>query len=184
MEHRTGGRVLVVLSLALLAASCATPPPEPVSMRDPTVNFAAFKTYGWSPAAATSDQPVGLLDKNIRVAISAEMQRRGYVESAEKPDLRIACETASAQKVKNNPVRIGVGVGSWGGNVGGSVNVGSPSVKSYQEGSLVIHAVDAARNTEVWQGSIAGQMNKGSVEQAAINQAVARAMKDFPARTP
>jgi len=182
MEHRTGGRVLVVLSLALLVAGCATPPPEPVSMRDPAVNFAAFKTYGWSPAAATSDQPLRLLDQNIRAAISAELQRRGYVESAEQPNLRIAYETASAQKVKSNPVRIGVGIGSWGGNAGGSVSMGSPSVQSYQEGSLVIHAVDAARNTEVWQGSVAGQMNKGSVEPAAINQAVARAMKDFPVR--
>jgi hypothetical protein len=73
-------------------------------------------------------------------------------------------------------------MGSWGGNVGGSVGVGSPSVKNYQEGSLVIHAIDATRNAEVWQGSVSGELGKGSVAQAAITQAVARAMKDFPAR--
>jgi hypothetical protein len=66
--------------------------------------------------------------------------------------------------------------------MGGSVNVGSPSVKNYKEGSLVIHAIDAARNAEVWQGSVSGQMTNGSLEPAAINQAVAKAMKDFPAR--
>ena len=82
-------------------------------------------------------------------------------------------------------MRIGVGIGSWGGNVGGSVNVGQPErAQSYQEGSLVIHAIDAARNAEVWQGSVAGRMGKGSVETAAINQAVATAMRDFPVRTP
>ena len=182
MEHRTGGRVLVVLSLALLVAGCATPPAEPVSMRDPTVNFAAFKTYGWSPAAATSDQPLRLLDQNIRAAISAELQRRGYVESAEQPNLRIAYETASAQKVESNPVRVGIGIGSWGGNVGGSVNVGSPSVRNYKEGSLVIHAVDPARNAEVWQGQVSGKLSKGSTEASAIHAAVGKAMKDFPAR--
>jgi hypothetical protein len=151
-------------------------------MRDPAVNFAAFKTYGWSPAAATSEQPQGLFDRNIRTAISAELQRRGYVESTDRPDLRITYETASAQKVKNNPVRIGVGIGSWGGNAGGSVSMGSPSVQSYEEGSLVIHAIDATRNAEVWQGSVAGQMKKGSVSATAINQAVTKAMKDFPPR--
>ena len=48
----------------------------------------------------------------------------------------------------------------------------------------MIHALEAARNADVWQGSVAGQVNKGSLEPAAINQAVAKAMKDFPARAP
>ena len=134
MEHRNGRRLFVITALAWLAAGCATPPTEPVSMRDPAVNFGAFKTYSWNAGAPTSDQPLRLLDQNIRAAISAEMQRRGYVESADHADLLIAYETASAQKVKSNPVRIGVGIGGWGSNVGGSVNGGSPSVRNYQEG--------------------------------------------------
>jgi glucose dehydrogenase len=150
-------------------------------MRDPAANFAAFKTYGWI-ATATPDRPLGLNDQAIRSAISSELQRRGYVESADQPDLRIAFETASTQKVENNPVRIGLGIGSWGSNVGGSVNVGSPSVRSYQEGTLVIRAVDAARNAEVWQGSVSSKLGTGGADSASLSQAVARAMKDFPAR--
>jgi len=180
---RTAHRPAAALAvLALLAAGCATPPPEPVSIRDPAVNFANFQTFGWAAAPGATDAPVKLLDQNIRASIAAELTRRGYVAAAENPDLRLAYETASANKVKNNPVRIGIGVGSWGGNVGGSVNVGSPSVKNYQEGSLVIHAIDAARNAEVWQGSVSGQLGKGSLEPAAVSQAVGKAMKDFPAR--
>jgi hypothetical protein len=171
-----------LLVLSLFAAGCATPPPETASMRDPAVNFANFKTFGWAAGASATDQPVQLLDQNIRAAITTELNRRGYVVATGSPDLRIAYETATASKIKNNPVRIGVGMGSWGGNVGGSVGVGSPSVKNYQEGSLVIHAIDATRNAEVWQGSVSGELGKGSVAQAAITQAVARAMKDFPAR--
>jgi hypothetical protein len=180
---RRAHRPAVALAvLALLAAGCTTPPAEPVSMRDPAVSFASFRTFGWTPAPAATDAPVKLLDQNIRASITAELTRRGYVAAAENPDLRIAYETASANKVKNNPVRIGIGMGSWGGNVGGSVNVGSPSVKNYQEGSLVIHAIDAARNAEVWQGSVSGQLGTGSLEPAAISQAVGKAMKEFPAR--
>jgi hypothetical protein len=182
MTRRRLAAVAAIVALAALAAACATPQPEPVSMRDPSVSFAAFKTFGWVAGGTPTDQPVMLLDQNIRSAITAELNRRGYVAAQEKPDLLIAYETASAQKVENNPVRIGVGIGSWGGNVGGSVNVGSPSVRNYKEGSLVIHAVDAARNAEVWQGQVSGKLTKGSTEPAAIRQAVGQAMKDFPAR--
>jgi hypothetical protein len=181
MRHATRRHAFLVLTLALLAAGCASAPTAPVSMRDPAANFADFKTYGWA-TAPTADQPLGLHDQTIRAAIATELQRRGYVESADRPDLRIAFQTASTQKIENNPVRIGLGMGSWGGNVGGSVNVGSSSVRSYQEGTLVIHAVDAARNAEVWQGSVSSKLGKGGAEPASLSQAVARAMKDFPAR--
>jgi hypothetical protein len=154
-------------------------------MRDSTADFASYRSYGWTPAGGIgdADSPLLLLDKNIREAIAAEMTRRGYLEDQASPDLRISYETASAEKVENNPVRVGVGVGSWGGNIGGSVNVGSPSVRNYREGTLVIHVIDAGRNAEVWQGSISGRMTKGSTEPAAIATAVSTAMRDFPART-
>jgi hypothetical protein len=154
-------------------------------MRDSTADFASYRSYGWTPAGGIgdADRPLLLLDKNIRTAIAAEMTRRGYVEDQASPDLRISYETASADKVENNPVRVGIGVGSWGGNVGGSVNVGSPSLRNYREGTLVIHVIDAGRNAEVWQGSISGRLTKGSTEPAAITTAVSTAMRDFPART-
>jgi hypothetical protein len=79
-------------------------------------------------------------------------------------------------------VRVGIGVGSWGGNMGGSVSMGSPSVRNFTEGTLVVHAIDTSRNVEVWQGRVSGKMTKGSVEPAAIHQAVALAMADFPVR--
>jgi len=173
-----------LLLAALLLGSCASAPPQSESMRDPGANWASYSTYGWSPspALAGTDQPLLILDQSIRRAIAAEMQRRGYTESAHDPDLRIAYETTSAEKVESNPVRVGVGVGSWGGNVGGSVAVGSPSVRNYREGTLVIHAIDVARNAEVWQGRMSSRISKGSVEAAAVTSAVAAAMRDFPIR--
>ena len=178
-------RLVAVLAAALIAG-CASPPPKPETMRDPSVNFASFETFGWIAGGTNeaTDAPVRLLDTHIRAAITGVMQRKGYVEApaGTTPDLRIAYETASADRIENNPVRIGVGVGSWGGNMGGSVSMGSPSIRNYTEGTLVVHAIDTARNTEVWQGRVAGKVTKGSLEPAAINQAVAQAMADFPVR--
>jgi hypothetical protein len=179
-----------ILGLGLLAsalvAGCASPPPQPETMRDPTANFAAYRTFGWTAGGTTeaNEAPVRLLDANLRAAISDVMKRKGYVEAptGTAPDLRLAFETASAEKIENNPVRVGVGMGSWGGNFGGSVSMGSPSIRNYQEGTLVIHAIDNARNAEVWQGRVSGKVTRGSLEPAAINQAVAQAMADFPVR--
>ena len=185
MNARRRGNVAGVLVLGLaLAAGCASSPPEPESMRDPGADFASYRTFGWAPRSGVSDAdaPLQLLDQNIRAALAAEMKRRGYVEDEADPDLRMAYETASADKVESNPVRVGIGVGSWGGGFGGSVGVGSPSVRNYREGTLVIHAVDAERNAEVWQGRVSSRLTKGSLEPAAITSAVATAMQDFPAR--
>jgi len=185
---RTAARLAAGVTTLLLLGSCATtPPPEPDSMRDPQTNFSAYHTFGWtaptsSPDAA--DEPLKLLDANLRDSIATEMKRRGYTEApaGTTPDLRMTYETTSADKLANNPVRVGIGVGSWGGNVGGSVNVGSPSVRQYKEGTLVVHAIDTARNAEVWQGRVSAKVTKGSLEPPAVAQAVATAMKDFPAR--
>ena len=168
-----------------LLAGCATQPPQPQSMRDPAADFTAFRTFGWAPmpAPAGTDAPLTILDRNIRESIAAEMKRRGYTESQDNPDLKIAYETAKAEKLENNPVRVGVGVGGWGGNVGGSVGVSSPSVRNFTEGTLVIHAIDAAKNVEVWQGSISGKLTRGSADASAVRYAVSTAMRDFPART-
>jgi Domain of unknown function (DUF4136) len=174
------GLSALLLAVGLVTAGCASPPPKPETMRDPSVNFANFKTFGWTASGTTeaTEAPVLLLDTNIRNAITAVMQRKGYVlaPAGTTPDLRIAYETASADKIENNPVRVGIGMGSWGGNVGGS------SIRNYTEGTLVIHAIDSARNAEVWQGRVSGKVTKGSLEPAAINQAVATAMADFPVR--
>ena len=177
---------LVGASAAMGGCASSSSTSQPESMRDPQADFSAYRTYGWTaaPTAEGGDEPLKLLDSNIRAAIAAELQKRGYVEAlaGATPDLRIAYETASADKLENNPVRVGIGVGSWGGNVGGSVNVGSPSVRNYKEGTLVVHAIDSARNAEVWQGRVSKKITRGSVEPAAIAAAVAVAMQDFPAR--
>jgi hypothetical protein len=172
--------------LGLGLVGCATPPAEPESVRDPQADFAKYRTFGWPAASAvdTADQPLMLLDRNIRAAITTELTRRGYTEApaGTTPDLRIAYDTASAQKIENNPVRVGVGVGSWGGNVGGSINVGSPSIRNYREGTLVVHAIDTARNAEVWQGRVSDRITQGSLDATAIGGAVAIALRDFPVR--
>jgi hypothetical protein len=182
---RLGGVAAKCLLPALaVLAGCATSTPQPRSRRSPDADFSAYRTFALpeTPGIGDNDRPLQLLDRDIRAAIAGQMRLKGYVESSDQPDLMMSYETANANRVANNPVRVGIGVGSWGGNFGGSINVGSPSVRNYKEGTLVIHAVDTARNAEVWVGTLSERLNSGSLESTAVASAVAEVMKDFPAR--
>ncbi|HZF14748.1 MAG TPA: DUF4136 domain-containing protein [Steroidobacteraceae bacterium] len=180
---------IAVISLALGAATliggCVSPAPQPASMRDPQADFHAYKTFGWDAAASgnASGQPLSILDSNIRAAIANDLKGKGYEEAAAgtAPDLIVSFGTARAEKVKNSPVRIGVGMGSWGGSSGGSVGVSSSGVKNVNEGTLVVHAIDRARNAEVWTGHVSRDLGHGNVEPALVQNAVAELLRAFPA---
>jgi hypothetical protein len=176
----------LALILMTLLVGCTTPqPPDHQSQIAPDADFSAYSTFSWQPLPAGNvDEPMRLLDTNIRTAIRAEMTRRGYTEVDADPQLRVAWETAADERIKSNPFMIGIGLGSFGSNMGGSVNVGSPSVQSYREGRLIIHVVDAAANRELWFGSIAGSIEKSRLDADAVARAVALAMQDLPARVP
>lgn len=184
MKTHSYAGTLVALA-AIVAAGCASTPEKPRSMLDPQANFGAYRTFAVLTGNAGSDKPTSIVDGYIRNAIATEMKRKGYEEAAAAatPDLRIEYEAAKAETLKNNPVRIGIGVGSYGASGGGSVGVGSPSVKNVTEGSLVIHVIDSARNAEAWRSGVSREIGKGGVQQATVNVAVAEAMSDLPART-
>ncbi len=175
------------LGAGMMIIGCASAPAKPETMRDAQADFSAYETFGWHAAAPTdkSGATASIVDGYIRTAIANELKSKGYVEAAagSTADLTVEYEAASAEKLKNNPFRIGVGVGGYGSNVGGSVGVGSPGVKEIKEGSLVVHVIDPARKSEVWRGSIARELGKGGVKPEAVQSAVAELLRDFPARS-
>lgn len=173
---------LTTLFFVALLAGCATAP-QHESQTAPNVDLARYQTFKVEgPSGVSADQPLRLLDVNIRKAITDEMTRRGYVETADKPQLLVTYDNSTSDKVKSNPFRIGIGLGSFGGHIGGGVNVGSPSVQNYKEGKLVIHVLDAAENRELWFGSLSGKVDRSSLDAAAVARVVAQAMEGFPAR--
>ncbi len=182
----TRPQCFISLGLMALSGGCASTPPQSETMRDPQADFSTYKTFALmsDTSANGSGQPVSVIENYIRTAISNEMKGKGYTEAAADttPDLRVDYEMASAEKLKNNPFRIGIGVGSYGGNAGGSVGASSPSVKSVKEGTLVVHAIDPARNAEVWRGRASRELGKESMEPAQVQGVVNELMRDLPAR--
>jgi hypothetical protein len=178
----------VVLGVATLTTGCASQAPQPTSMRDPQANFSTYKTFAFDAKGRTdpagAQQPLSILDQNIRAAITSEMTARAYSEApaGTTADLLVAYETAKAETIKNNPFRVGIGVGSWGGNVGGGVSTSTPGAKQVTEGTLVIHAIDQAREAAVWEGRVTRELSKAGADPAVVQGAVAEVFKDFPPR--
>jgi hypothetical protein len=182
------------LAIALLAAlglsGCASGGSKTESTTAPGADFAGYQTFALQPAgagAASAEVPVSILDATVHDAIRAELLGKGYREVGTNGDLQIQYETAESLRevVKESPFRVGVGMGSWGGNVGGGVGasapVGSPSVATSPETRITIRAVDRAANREVWVGTATGGFGQ-SAGAGAVEKAVAGAMKDFPKR--
>jgi hypothetical protein len=184
--NRSAVRFISCVAALLVLGACSTlQPPRSESESDPSVNIAAYRSYAWqAPSPANAEAPLTLADTHIRTAIAAELGRRGYVQVADNPDFRVGYETVAYEKVKSNPFRIGIGMGSWGGNTGGSVGVGTSGVDSYEEGRLVIHVYDAKSNKEVWIGTTTGRLPDNGPNQKSIEKAVALTIQQFPTRTP
>lgn len=179
-------RTTSLLAVVALLAACSTfQPPRSDSQSDPNANIPAYRTFGWqAPAGGDADAPLRLVDVHLRTAIKNELVRRGYAEDQDNPDFRVGYETVEYEKVKSNPVRIGIGVGSWGGNVGGSVGVGTSGIDSYEEGRLLIHVYDAKSNKEVWLGTTTGRLPDNGPNEKSIAKTVALTIQQFPTRQP
>ena len=177
---------LATSAMALLAG-CATAPENSGPMVDQSVNFNDYKTFGLyeDPVPNVASQPLTLVESAIRDAIAAEMERKGYIEaSGSSPaDLLISYQAASTEKVKSNPFRIGIGVGSYGSGGGASVGTSTSAVRNVTEGSLTIHAIDASRNAEVWRSDVTRELGKGPVNRENVQNIVADVFTEFPART-
>lgn len=187
-ERRLRGAIGLLLPLVLGCAGAGRWQTE--SATAPGADFAGYASFAWLAAGdrreGAGEAPLSIADANVRNAIRAQLIEKGYREVAAHPDLRIGFETSTRAREKTNePVRIGVGVGSWGGNVGGAVDasvpVGSERVTTVAETRITIRAVDPKHDREVWIGTSTGEVRQG-LDAEAVEKAVAAVLDEFPAR--
>ena len=177
-----------VLPFALLGCATGTSS-KPEWVTAAGVDLAAYASFGLqssSEDATGADQPQSILDATIRNAIRTQLIEKGYREVEASPDLLIGYAAAPYLREKSsNPFRINVGVGSWGGNVGSSVDtsipVGREGVVTTSESRLTIRAVDPRGKREVWVGTTAGDFEQG-LDTGLVEKAVAGVLDGFPAR--
>jgi hypothetical protein len=175
-------RVTAGLALACVIAATGCATMNVSSHVERGVNFAAFKTYDWTPADAL---PVGdpRLDNNpffrdyLQGAIEKQMARKGYRRTgADAPDLLLHYHATVNQRMEINAVDRQAGY---------CYDDCGPQVIEYEEGTLVLDVVDARTKRVIWRGwaqdSVEGIIDDQARLERQVDKAVTRIFERFPA---
>jgi hypothetical protein len=149
---------------------------------DTSADFSRLRTYTWlqTPSAAPRDPRINndLLDSRVHAAVNDELHAKGYSESGENPDFRVAYHVVLKEKVAAAafPGSYGYGLGRWPAE-------SDVRVATYEEGMLLLDVVDGGTNELVWRGTAQARIDPERTPQertALIRAAVQKMLKDFP----
>jgi hypothetical protein len=136
---------------------------------DRNAPFAQFRTYAWT-AGTPSANP--LAENHIRAAVGSQLAAHGFTLSA-TPDVFVATIVVAQEY----PERVANGFG--GGQVFGGDR--TPSVQTYETGTLIVDLYDARSKQLVWRATGADTLNDKSIKNTAkMNKAVAKMFEQYP----
>jgi len=142
-------------------------------------NFSPYKTYDWvaikSPSLRDPLLETPMLDSRVKSAVERELGIKGYERSEEDPDFLISYHAGAKTQVDVATCGYHYPSSShcWGGEVEGY---------AYSEGTLVLDFIDSGEEELVWRGTAKGALYDDKDSKEALNQAVAKILKDFPPR--
>ena len=154
---------------------------------DPTVGFASFQSFAWlEPPEVENADPFAdntLLRKRLRAAIEFSLGARGYrpVEDPEEADFLATYSVILEENIRDDG---SIGIGSYGGyrryGFGGVYS--SPSIRVYQESTLIIDLLDPQSKDLLWRGwgtGIVGTRDRMRSEER-LRDGVRRILDRFP----
>ena len=183
-------KAVSIAALVLLLAACASSGPRITSEVDPQADFGQDRTFGfYSPLALESGGYATPTSDRIKAATRAQMESRGYVYSAEQPDLWVNINGNLQERTDVSTVPSMDYARYYGYRGRGMYAVPmwteETRVSQYTEGTLNIDVIDRAQNKMVWEGIAVGRVSKNvkPEERAArIDSAVADIFAKFPYR--
>ena len=175
-------RLLAVLGVSAALAACASGPKVRTDA-DPSANFAAYRTFGFFEQLSTDKSKYStMLTTRLKDAARRELQKRGCQE-AQEPQLLVNFST----NVENRTdVQSTSSAGFYGYRAGmyGAWGTYPQDVYTthYQEGTLAIDLVDAAKKQLVWQGVAQARLTKTMLENPGetIDSVVADIFAKYP----
>jgi hypothetical protein len=147
---------------------------------DRDTDFTSLKSYRWLPIPEKSE--INSLDLiRIKVAVDAELEKKGLKKVLKKPDFLIAYHWGTKDKVDVRPW--GYGYGRFGRYWGGHWGHAGVSVYQYEEGTLIIDFVESNSKNLLWRGAAKSDVDDVKTPEKrdkVINESVQNIMKNFP----
>jgi hypothetical protein len=161
---------------ALVLAGCASAPrlyveaaPQP----------AACSRFAWF---MPGDEPETFVDQRMRAEVMQGLAAKGYIVDDPEPDCLVAYRLVTETRYRPGP-SVGVGMGGGSGRVGGGVGVNVPvGESSSASGRLSLDVIDAARNAQVWSGTLDKATRSAQPTVEEIRAAVAQILAAYPDR--
>jgi hypothetical protein len=123
---------------------------------DRSGRFSWYKTFAWYESEETSLAGHNdLMHSRIKNAIEHHLSQGRLVEDNDEPDLYVTYHAGSREAVRVDPVAIGVGISpgwAWDPYWGGA-GVSTASVRTYEQGTLIIDIWEAETGKLVWRGT-------------------------------
>lgn len=172
----------------LFLMSCAT---TAHIEKDESVNFSDYKTFVWLHGnEGKLEQQSDLMETKVRQAVTAELEKTGWKEAKEKPDLILDYDllVEKSSKERKEPVysqpysRL-----IYNPYTRRYASIYYPSqflgYESYEqlikEGTITITMIDAKTDKVVWQGWTTEELNSRNITSKEIQKAVAGIFKKF-----
>ena len=165
------------------------------SDKHPTADFSNYKSYAWLPPTDTIKNSAidrKKLIKKVFVYTNEQLKAHGMGIDTQNPDLLIRCYTM-VQNEKgyryNSPIKRGIDFNVKDkGYPGMYINVSpdytalaSHSVE-YEEGALIIEAIDLQTRNIVWSGKSGNALAKTRKLDERLQKSIAKIFKHFPVK--
>jgi hypothetical protein len=171
------------MACCVLVAACASKP-QVRADGDPSVDLTSFKSFGFFDKLSTDKSKYStMITSRLKEATRRELQKRGYQES-EQPQLLVNFNTNVENRTEVQSTGASYGFygyragmyGAWGGYPQDVYTT------HYQQGTLAIDVVDAAKEQLVWQGVAQARLTKQMIEnaEATIDSVVTDIFAKYP----
>jgi len=179
------------IGIAMYATGCAS---TAHVEKDKAADLSRYKTYSWLEQTESKNAKTNhrndILDKNIRNAVDEQLQKKGYVQSSNNPDLLISSDLLieKNQKEKRDAVYSDPYTRSYYNPRTGRYNsyyfpsqlMGYDSYSTtVKEGTVTVTLIDARTDKAVWQGWATRELDRGAVTSKDIDKNVSSIFKKF-----
>lgn len=178
---------MMLAAVALAGLSACASGPDVRSLSDPTANFTQYQTFGFvEPLGTDSRGYQSIVSQQLKVATQREMEARGFRYSAESPQLLVNFSASLNDKLRVTTMPEPVYGGYYGYRRGfyqpWPMYQDRTTVSEYQEGTLTIDVIDAARKQLVWEGTVTKKITSTDTANvsALLDGVVTSAFAKFP----
>jgi Domain of unknown function (DUF4136) len=177
-----------LVAAALMGLSACASGPDVRAMSDPSANFAQYQTFGFADPLGTDRAGYqSIVSQQLKAATRRELEARGLRYDPASPQLLVnfSAKLDDKMRVTTTPEPV-MAPGYYGYRRGfyqpWPMYTERTDVTQYQEGTLTIDVVDAARKQLVWEGTVTKSITSKDQQNvgAAIDGAVTAAFAKFP----